>query len=71
MGRDIGSGCSSARLPNSKQIRILIDLGGFALFSSCLLLACLQYPPAAIPHTQLLFSALHPLLCPVISSTQS
>lgn len=64
------SRCSSARLPNSKQARVLIDLGGFALFSSCLLLACLQYPLAAIPHTTdpLVFSASFALPCVPVNS---
>ena len=61
-------GCSSARLPNSKQSRAQTGLGGFALSSSCvLLLACLQYPPGAIPHTtSLVFCSAScvPFLCP-------
>lgn len=53
------SHCSSARLPNSKQTRVLIDLGGFALFSSC---SVSSIHPQQYRAQLLLSCALHPSL---------
>lgn len=71
MGRDIAAAArSSARLPNSKQTRVLTDLGGFAFFSSCSLLARIQTVSTCSNPTHNSSCSLHPLLCPASSSTQ-